>query len=76
MTRAVAGAELGTLLGWMSTRVLGQYDLLVPDGAEWYAEDRNGDRDSRRREGDERAHQERDLDGPYDAVRDLPDSDA
>src|SRR5688500_18607011 len=27
--RAVAGAELGALLGWMSTRVLGQYDLLL-----------------------------------------------
>jgi coenzyme F420 biosynthesis associated uncharacterized protein len=27
--RAVAGAELGTMLGWMSTRVLGQYDLLL-----------------------------------------------
>ncbi len=26
---AVAGAELGALLGWMSKRVLGQYDLLV-----------------------------------------------
>ncbi len=25
----VAGAELGMLLGWMSSRVLGQYDLLV-----------------------------------------------
>ena len=25
----VAGVELGTMLGWMSTRVLGQYDLLV-----------------------------------------------
>jgi coenzyme F420 biosynthesis associated uncharacterized protein len=25
----LAGAELGALLGWMSTRVLGQYDLLV-----------------------------------------------
>ena len=25
----VAGAELGMMLGWMSTRVLGQYDLLV-----------------------------------------------
>ena len=25
----VAGAELGALLGWMSARVLGQYDLLV-----------------------------------------------
>jgi coenzyme F420 biosynthesis associated uncharacterized protein len=27
--RAVAGAELGAMLGWMSTRVLGQYDLLL-----------------------------------------------
>lgn len=27
--RQLAGAELGTLLGWMSSRVLGQYDLLV-----------------------------------------------
>jgi coenzyme F420 biosynthesis associated uncharacterized protein len=27
--RTVAGAELGTILGWMSTRVLGQYDLLL-----------------------------------------------
>lgn len=27
--RKVAGAEVGALLGWMSTRVLGQYDLLV-----------------------------------------------
>lgn len=25
----IAGAEVGTMLGWMSTRVLGQYDLLV-----------------------------------------------
>lgn len=25
----VAGAELGAMLGWMSSRVLGQYDLLV-----------------------------------------------
>jgi coenzyme F420 biosynthesis associated uncharacterized protein len=25
----IAGAEFGALLGWMSTRVLGQYDLLV-----------------------------------------------
>ena len=30
-TRVAAGAELGTLLGWMSKRVLGQYDLLVAD---------------------------------------------
>ena len=29
LTRRVAGAEVGMLLGWMSTRVLGQYDLLV-----------------------------------------------
>jgi coenzyme F420 biosynthesis associated uncharacterized protein len=28
-TQAAAGAEVGALLGWMSTRVLGQYDLLV-----------------------------------------------
>jgi len=27
--RTVTGAELGTMLGWMSTRVLGQYDLLL-----------------------------------------------
>ena len=29
VTRRLAGAEVGLLLGWMSTRVLGQYDLLV-----------------------------------------------
>ena len=29
VTRSVAGVEVGTLLGWMSTRVLGQYDLLI-----------------------------------------------
>ena len=29
VTRRVAGAEMGVMLGWMSTRVLGQYDLLV-----------------------------------------------
>ncbi len=28
-SRQVAGAEMGALLGWMSTRVLGQYDMLV-----------------------------------------------
>lgn len=27
----VAGGELGAMLGWMSTRVLGQYDMLVLD---------------------------------------------
>src|SRR5205807_5302122 len=32
----IAGAEVGTLLGWMSTRVLGQYDLLL-------VEDENAD---------------------------------
>lgn len=30
----VAGAELGAMLGWMSSRVLGQYDLLVLDETE------------------------------------------
>lgn len=29
VTSRVAGAEIGALLGWMSGRVLGQYDLLV-----------------------------------------------
>jgi coenzyme F420 biosynthesis associated uncharacterized protein len=29
LSRQVAGAELGTLLGWMGGRVLGQYDVLV-----------------------------------------------
>ena len=29
VARAAAGAEVGALLGWMSTRVLGQYDLLL-----------------------------------------------
>lgn len=29
--RRVAGTEMGVLLGFMSQRVLGQYDLLVPD---------------------------------------------
>ncbi len=29
VARRVAGAEVGALLGWMSSRVLGQYDLLV-----------------------------------------------
>ena len=32
VTRAVAGVQLGTMLGWMSTRVLGQYDLLLVEG--------------------------------------------
>jgi len=29
--RRVAGAEMGALLGYLAQRVLGQYDLLVPD---------------------------------------------
>lgn len=29
--RTITGAEIGTLLGWMSTRVLGQYDLLIAE---------------------------------------------
>jgi coenzyme F420 biosynthesis associated uncharacterized protein len=29
LARVVAGAEMGAMLGWMSTRVLGQYDLLI-----------------------------------------------
>jgi coenzyme F420 biosynthesis associated uncharacterized protein len=35
VSRQVVGVELGALLGWMSGRVLGQYDLLVGrDGAD------------------------------------------
>ena len=34
VSRAAAGAELGAVLGWMSTRVLGQYDLLLTEGEE------------------------------------------
>jgi coenzyme F420 biosynthesis associated uncharacterized protein len=29
--RAMTGAQMGAILGWMSTRVLGQYDLLITD---------------------------------------------
>ena len=29
VSRNMAGVQVGTLLGWMSTRVLGQYDLLL-----------------------------------------------
>src|SRR4051812_8953494 len=29
IARMAAGAEIGIMLGWLSTRVLGQYDLLV-----------------------------------------------
>ena len=31
VARAITGAEVGGLLGWMSTRVLGQYDLLIAE---------------------------------------------
>ncbi len=31
VSRRIAGVELGMLLGWVSSRVLGQYDLLVAD---------------------------------------------
>jgi coenzyme F420 biosynthesis associated uncharacterized protein len=31
VAQRLAGAEVGALLGWMSTRVLGQYDLLVAE---------------------------------------------
>src|SRR4051794_2295889 len=36
-SRQMAGVQLGTMLGWMGSRVLGQYDLLVrrdPDDAQ------------------------------------------
>lgn len=29
LAQKIAGAEVGMMLGWMSTRVLGQYDLLI-----------------------------------------------
>ena len=31
ITHTLTGVEVGALLGWMSTRVLGQYDLLIVD---------------------------------------------
>ncbi len=37
--RSVAGAEVGALLGWMSTRVLGQYDLLVVENEDLEEQD-------------------------------------
>jgi coenzyme F420 biosynthesis associated uncharacterized protein len=37
--RAAAAAEVGLLLGWMSGRVLGQYDLLVAGGSDEFADD-------------------------------------
>jgi coenzyme F420 biosynthesis associated uncharacterized protein len=32
MSRSLNGTQLGLVLAWMSTRVLGQYDLLITDG--------------------------------------------
>ncbi|MGH9045472.1 MAG: zinc-dependent metalloprotease, partial [Acidimicrobiales bacterium] len=34
MSRSVSGTQLALVLAWMSTRVLGQYDLLVTDGVD------------------------------------------
>ena len=34
VSRRVAATEMGGLLGYMAQRVLGQYDLLVPDGGD------------------------------------------
>ncbi len=34
VTRAATGAQLGLVLGWMATRVLGQYDMLFAEGAD------------------------------------------
>jgi coenzyme F420 biosynthesis associated uncharacterized protein len=33
-TRAATGAQMGLVLGWMATRVLGQYDLLFAESAD------------------------------------------
>src|SRR5207248_2623627 len=35
VSRRVAAGEMGALLGYMSQRVLGQYDLLVPEGDDY-----------------------------------------
>ena len=40
--RRVAGTEMGVLLGFMAQRVLGQYDLLVPDDPDQSAPAGNG----------------------------------
>lgn len=39
VARRVSGAELGVMLGWMSTRVLGQYDLLVVEDEDPHDQD-------------------------------------
>src|SRR5207249_3550926 len=31
IARSITGAEVGAILGWMATRVLGQYDLLIAE---------------------------------------------
>jgi coenzyme F420 biosynthesis associated uncharacterized protein len=41
--RAVSATELGLLLGWFSQRVLGQYDVLVPEGDTSGAVEPDGD---------------------------------
>jgi coenzyme F420 biosynthesis associated uncharacterized protein len=35
VSRRIAAGEMGALLGYMSQRVLGQYDLLVPEGDDY-----------------------------------------
>ena len=39
VTRKVGGVEVGLLLGWMSARVLGQYDMLVIDDPDEASQD-------------------------------------
>ena len=39
VARRVSGIELGVMLGWMSTRVLGQYDLLVVEEEDPHLQD-------------------------------------
>jgi coenzyme F420 biosynthesis associated uncharacterized protein len=34
VSRSMSGGQLGLVLAWMSTRVLGQYDLLLTDGVD------------------------------------------
>ena len=41
VARKVGGAEVGMLLGWMSARVLGQYDMLVLDDPAESSEDQD-----------------------------------
>src|SRR5437588_6715257 len=39
VARSITGAEVGGLLGWMATRVLGQYDLLIAEHDDPEAQD-------------------------------------